>query len=349
LDQAKTGQPQGTELWEHQVEQFEYYGMSNTAVFDTLYTYGYGGVLHAFNATTGETEWNWSAPYVGLDETPYEHTPLSLGVIAGTPPDMVMYTSEHSPTMPLRRDAKLYCIDCTTGQLIWAEQCYPSSAPIIADGRIIVMDMFDDAIYCYGQGTSATTVSAPQTSPPLGENVTIVGTVTDNDNTGRLNTNAAGTVGWGWATSGVSGDYDWVLKGTPAISDADQEAWMDYMFHQRPFPSNAKGVPVTLDAIDPNGNYVHIGDVTSDNTGHFGFSWLPDVPGVYQVIATFAGSAAYGSSFSDTYMTVGPAPTVITPTTQVVQLPPYDLYIIGATVAMLIAIALVGLLILRKK
>jgi hypothetical protein len=44
-------------------------------------------------------------------------------------------------------------------------------------------------------------------------------------------------------------------------------------------PANAKGVPVSLDTIDPNGNLVHIGDTTSDINGNYGFACTPEVPG----------------------------------------------------------------------
>ena len=72
-------------------------------------------------------------------------------------------------------------------------------------------------------------------------------------------------------------------------------------------PTNAKGVPVSLDTIDPNGNLVHIGDVTSDINGNYGFAYTPEVPGTYQIIATFAGSSAYYGSTATTYLTVGEA------------------------------------------
>ena len=61
----------------------------------------------------------------------------------------------------------------------------------------------------------------------------IQGTVTDQSPSGRHN---------------VVGSLDFSLKGTPAISDADQEAWMEHLFQGNTKPANAKGVPVTLDS-----------------------------------------------------------------------------------------------------
>ncbi len=102
----------------------------------------------------------------------------------------------------------------------------------------------------------------------------LTGTVTDQTPTGRRND---------------AGNLDFTLQGTPAISDASMSAWMEYKYEDQAFPTNATGVPVSLDAIDPNGNYIHIGDVTSNDAGTYGLSFTPQVPGTYQIVATFAG------------------------------------------------------------
>jgi hypothetical protein len=164
----------------------------------------------------------------------------------------------------------------------------------------------------------------------------IQGTVTDQSPSGRHN---------------VAGSLDFSLKGTPAISDADQEAWMEHLFQGNTMPANAKGVEVTLEAIDPNGNLVPIGTTTSDVNGNYGFAYTPNVPGTYQIIATFAGSEAYGPSSGTTYLAVGneaatPAPTT-TPTESMA-----DLYFVPATIGIIIAIVAIGLiiiLVLRKR
>ena len=340
LDKDKTGKEPGTLLWDttkNPEDQWNFYGWSTSIYKGKLINMGYSGILIAYDIWTGQVLWNWTAPTMGLDETPYRYTPLSMGCAADG--KMYLYTSEHSPTMPLRRDAKIYCVNTETGKLIWAETTWPSGGPIIADGRIICYDLMDGEIYCYGMGSSATTVSAPQNVPSLGSSVTITGTVTDNTPTGRLNTNAAGISRFNSLNVPVSGDYDFVLKGTPAISDASMDEWMEYMYHQRPMPTNATGVNVSLDTVDPNGNLVHIGDVTSDLTGAYGYVWKPEVPGTYKIIATFAGSAAYGSSFAQTYMGVGEEAPI--PTAQpIIAQPPTEMYIGAGVVAIIIAIAI---------
>jgi hypothetical protein len=320
----------GQQIWETAPDsQWNYYGMSDFEYNGKLFAYGYTGILNAYDIKTGKLLWNWTAPSYGLGETWYTYTPLSYGCIADG--KAYMYTSEHSPSQPLRRDAHIWCVDLETGKQVWAISCWAQGMKI-ADGRLVVLNLMDNAIYCLGKGPSATTVSATQNVPSLGSSVTITGTVTDQSPSGRHN---------------VAGSLDFALKGTPAISDDDMDAWMEYLFQQRPMPSNAKGVEVTLDAIDPNNNFIHIGTTTSDSASNFGIAWKPEVPGTYQIIATFAGSAAYGPSYSTTYMTVGEEATTPTTTEQIVQLPPFDLYIIGATVAIIIAIAIVGLMLMR--
>ena len=49
----------------------------------------------------------------------------------------------------------------------------------MADGILVGLNYFDNELYAFGKGPSATTVSAPQTVPSLGSSVMITGTVTD--------------------------------------------------------------------------------------------------------------------------------------------------------------------------
>jgi hypothetical protein len=126
-------------------------------------------------------------------------------------------------------------------------------------------------------------------------------------------------------------------------------AWMEYLFQQRPMPTNATGVEVILETLDPNGNFYEIGRTTSDTSGNYGYAFTPEVPGTYHIIATFEGSASYGGSHATTYLTVDEAPqTSPTPTP-----PPPSMagtYIIGFGTAIIIII-IVGfaILILRKR
>jgi len=262
--------------------QWNYYGMSTSVAYGKLFSYGMGGKLVAYNITTGEELWNWRSGTLGF-ETPYENVPLELGCIADN--KIYLYSSEHSPTMPLRRDAYLWCIDTETGEEVWKMQCWANN-PAIADGYIVTLDSFDNRIYCYGKGPSATTVTAGPKVTDWGASVVIEGTVTDQ-------------------SPGA--------KDTPAIADEDQRGWMEYLYQQRPFPKDAKGVEVVLETLDPNNNFYEIGRATSDTNGNYGLLWEPPVPGQYKIIATFKGSAAYGSSSATTYLGVTEAPSPAQP------------------------------------
>ena len=62
-----------------------------------------------------------------------------------------------------------------------------------------------------------------------------------------------------------------MTNGVPCVSDASQEAWMEYLYEQQAMPTNTTGVPVTINAIDPNGNYINLGTVTSNANGFYNF------------------------------------------------------------------------------
>jgi hypothetical protein len=123
---------------------------------------------------------------------------------------------------------------------------------------------------------------------------------------------------------------------------------MEYVYMQQPLPTDTTGVKVSLDVWDSNGNFRNIGETTSDANGFYSFNWIPDISGKYTVIATFQGSESYWSSHAETAFVVNDAAP--TPTAQpTVALPPTEMYILGTGVAIIIAIAILGLLILRKR
>ena len=77
---------------------------------------------------------------------------------------------------------------------------------------------YDNRLYCYAKGLSATTVSAADTAIPEGSSVLIKGTVTDQSP--------------GKTCLGIP------AKGTPAIADASMSEWMEYLYQQQPMPTN---------------------------------------------------------------------------------------------------------------
>ena len=215
----------------------------------------------------------------------------------------------------------------------WA---YPESFAT-ADGVLIYWNNYDGQVYAVGQGPSQLTVTAANPVAPLGTPVVIRGTVTDISAGTQQNEQAA--------------DFP---NGVPAVSDASQSAWMAYVYMQKAKPTNATGVPVSIDVIDSNGNYRNIGTATSDSSGMFTLTWMPDIQGNYTVIATFAGSDSYWGSSSETSFdaTAAPAATAApTPTPASMA----DLYFLPLSIGMIIVIVIVVallalvLLMLRKR
>ena len=208
--------------------------------------------------------WTYNSTTVGLESAYGGNYPTGVAEICDG--KLYLTNGEHSPTQPLMRGQNLRCIDATTGKEIWKILGYfggmsPTSYnSLMADGIFVGLNYFDMQLYAIGKGPSGTTISAPQVVPTLGSSVMITGTVTDQTATGRRTTD---------------GSFEFSLKGTPAISDASMSAWMEYMFMQQTKPTDATGVPVSLTAIDPNGNLIPIGQVTSDSNGAYGCKFTP--------------------------------------------------------------------------
>jgi len=126
-------------------------------------------------------------------------------------------------------------------------------------------------------------------------------------------------------------------------------AWMSYLHMQMPIPTDVVGVPVSLDAVDPNGNYLHIADVTTDMSGTYSFIWEPELAGKYVVTATFTGDDSYGSSYAETAIGVVEAPATATPSTSTITMPPFETYFVATAAVIVIAIAVATVLLLRKR
>jgi hypothetical protein len=251
--------------------------------------------------------------------------------------DGKLYTSvsEHSESSPLWRTPGLKCFNITTGELIWKILFWGRSFKI-ADGILMGWDYYDGQVYAFGKGPSATTVSVPDVATH-GSSVLVKGTVTDQTPTGRRNVNNA---------------IEFSLKDTPAISDEDMQAWMQYKFMGQALPSDAKGVEVTISVLDPNSNYYEVGRTTSDVNGFFSMTFEPSVPGKYTIFAAFEGSKSYYGSHGVTAINVEEAQIVTpgaTPQSNLATTADLLMYVAAAAIAIIIAIAIVGALILRKR
>jgi outer membrane protein assembly factor BamB len=316
----------GQQIWGPTDSQvlLQVYGMTGGIAYGRVFSTGYGGILYCYNVTTGKLLWKYEANDAYNEVLWSNEWPLFIAFIADG--KVYLQSNEHSPTNPLGRGSPFVCVDVETGQRVWELPIWGTSwggAPIIADSIIAQFNSYDNRIYTIGKGPSATTVTAPDIGVPSGSSVTIKGTVTDQ---------SAGA------------------KGTPAIADESMSEWMQYLYMQFPRPTNATGVEVTLDAVDPNGNFVHLGTATSDTSGLFSYAWAtPDVPGKYTIIATFGGSESYWPSYAETAMVVQEAPPATATPPPAAPLPPYEMYTIGTGVAIIIAVAIATILILRKR
>ncbi len=250
--------------------------------YGNVYVTSYDGILQCYEVATGKNIFNSYVGDAGL-ETPYGTWPLwgSLAVADGK---VYAGTNEHSINQPMYRGERLYCFDAYTGEMIWKVFGIDMN-PMIADGYLVVFNSYDMQNYCFGKGLSATTVEGPLTAVPQGASMVIQGTITDQSS--------------GQTCLGVP------AAGTPAIADASMGQWMEYLYMQKPKPTNATGVPVTLVAIASDGTSETIGSTTSDVSGTFAISWTPSTKGLYTIVANFDGTDSYYSSWAETHVAVG--------------------------------------------
>ena len=227
-------------------------------------------------------------------------------------------------------------VSAENSQLLWSELDFPVISQQIAYGVVTSLNCYDEQVYAFGKGPSMTTVTAPNVGVTTETPITITGTVTD--------------VSAGVSQSEVAKNYP---NGLPCVSDESQSKFMEYVYQDQPMPSNATGVSITISVSDSNNNFRAIGTTTSNVYGTYSLTWTPDIPGDYTVISSFAGSNSYYPSSSATaFHASSPVATPTTTTVPVLNFATTSdlmLYIVGAAVAIIIAIAIVGILLLRKR
>ena len=331
----------GRLLWKSDVMDYPWdctgFGAYSTvSAYGMFFRFAYSGV-YAFNWTNGKIVWKYESPAFSQYETPY-HDTANTTVYSynsgGWAADGKLYTynTEHTPTQPITRGWGLHCINITTGEKLWTTKMVGSIGAIA--GGYLTVSGNDGTLYVYGKGKTSTSISAPQTMIPQGQSIVITGTVLDQSP---------------------------AQPGTPCVSKDSMTINMEYLHCQMPVDGlwhneTIAGIPVSIDAVDPNGNTAHIADVvTNGYSGTFGYTWTPTIPGQYTVTATFKGDDSYGSSFAATYASVGEpqvTPTVTTNNNPVDVTTHVATYVLAAAAAIIIAIAIVGALILlavRKK
>ena len=103
----------GALLWETGREPDQnYYSTQVNYYKGLLLTTGYGGVCIAYNMTTGQQAWNFTAANVG-GESPYGNYPINIFAICDD--KIYTLTGEHSITQPLYRGPNIRCISAADG------------------------------------------------------------------------------------------------------------------------------------------------------------------------------------------------------------------------------------------
>jgi hypothetical protein len=318
----------GAQLWKSDISSWPW------GVFGAYGTSSYGGNIivgqydgvAAYDWTTGKLSWLYQDKAQYPTESNYNgYNAFFSGSPLIADGKVYIINTEHTPTEPLTRGWSLHCINATSGDGIWklSMGAIMANPVAVSDGYIVATSAYDGYTYFIGKGESETTVTAPDKAVTLGDSIMIKGAVTDQSPQ---------------------------QPGTPCVSDESMSAWMEYLNMQQAMPTNVTGVDVSLDVIDGNGNYRHIGDTTTDSSGTYSYMWQPDISGAYKVMATFKGTNSYGSSWAETAFGVIDGAT---PTPQPTQAPQsmVETYFMPAIVAIIASIFIVGaiiVLILKK-
>jgi outer membrane protein assembly factor BamB len=327
---AKTGR----KLWVSDPADYPWGAYTNAAAiaYGKLYALSYDGSTHAYDIKTGKQVWKF---YSGDDVyglTPYGHYPFYYGpIIAGG----VVYAGngEHSPSEPLERGERLFAMDADTGKSVWNISGL-MVIQAISDGYLVGYNGYDNQMYVFGKGPSATSVTASPKISVHGDKVLVEGLVTDISAGAKQEAQAAN-----------------FPDGLPCVSDESMTAWMEYVYMQQPKPTDVTGIDVTVTVLDPNNNCYDIGTTTSNAYGFFKMSFTPEVPGEYYVYATFTGSDSYYGSSAVTAINVEEASAA---TSEPTPMPASaaDLYFLPVSIGIIIAIVVIGLVIilmLRKR
>jgi hypothetical protein len=310
---------------------------SAMSAYGMLFREAYDGV-YAFNWTNGNLVWKYTAPAGSPFETGYTDEnfttvmPFYSFGVGGQIADGKFFTwnYEHTESWPVTRGWSLHAIDVFTGKGVWnMTGCMTPTN--IADGYLVATNSYDGYKYVFGKGLTKTTVTAPDVAVAKGSAIVIKGSILDQSP---------------------------AQQDTPCVSKDSMKTQMSYLHMQLPIDGiyhniQMTGVPVSLTAIDPNGNAQVIGTAISNPYyGNYEMVWTPPTEGTYKIIASFAGDDSYSSSGAATAVTVSAAPEQTpTPTIQVTQgLSASEFYtaISGVTIAIIVAVIVVGLLLKKK-
>jgi hypothetical protein len=295
-----------------------------------FYAAGWDGEIHAYDVNNGNEVFDFKSAAAGAN-TPYGVYPFYGGITVTADGKIIAQTAEHgNGVLSMYPGESMYVIDAKTGASLWNMTGWWNYGAL-ADGTWVVQNNYDNRIYAFGKGPTATTVEAPLTQIAKGTSFIIQGAVTDQ-------------------SPGA--------KDTAAISDQYMSVWMAYHYEQQPlpstFPCDCAGVPVTLTATDLNRNTVTIGTAVADSDGNFAYTWTPTTTGSYIITATFSGSNSYYPSHAETCVVVGTVSGSVVPTPPATAPAPGGVsastwYIIVAAIVAIIIVVVAAIALRRRK
>jgi outer membrane protein assembly factor BamB len=318
---------------------YDVFNLKTYNALGALIVVGFGGDIWSINDSTGKVMWQTNTISIlgnpGL-ETPYATWPLWVFSCDCMTNDVGYFAIGHEYNPPLFHGAQLLALNMTTGKLIWSELDFSVESTEISYGIVLSRNAYDNQIYAFGKGPSATTVTAPDIGVTTATPITITGTVLD--------------VSAGTQQQAVKANFPY---GVPCVSDQSESHFMEYVYQQQPEPTNVTGVPVTLSETDANGNSYTIGTTRSNSSGTFAYNWTPPIAGNYTIVATFAGSNSYYGSCAETHIYASappatPGPTA-SPVTGLASTSTVEYGIAAVIIVIIIIGAVLALLMMRKR
>jgi len=254
---------------------------------------GHGGDIWCIEHENGNVRWYTNTTkLVGAPgtESPYTIWPLWVFECDCITNNVAYFPigAEYNP--PMFPGAQMCAVNVTDGSLVWSELGFYIRSTSCAYDILLSLNAYDNQIYAWGKGPSATSVAASPKVTVHGNSVIIEGTVTD--------------ISAGTNRDDVAANFP---NGLPCVSDESMSKWMEYAYMQQAKPEDVEGVKVFLKIQDPNGDWYST-YVTTDENGVFSHMWAPAIVGEYHVTAMFEGSESYWSSQATTTFGVDQAP-----------------------------------------
>ena len=314
----------GEKIWTSEPAEYPWgsiWGNDSAVAYGNVYGLSADGHVYCFDTETGQTNWNY---YSGnsFGETLYDTWAFSSNPVVADG-KLYLSTMEPTPVEPKPIGNRLFCLNATTGEEIWKID-FAGGLKAVGEGMLIAKNEYNGIIYCFGRARTSVDVLVSPTIATQGSPILIEGYVSD---------------------------LSLEVKGEPVVGNKDMARWMEYLYMQRPCPTEVVGVPVEIRVIqDSTGSKQDLGFAETDLYGHFNFEFTPPVTGLYTVAARFLGSDPYFSSWKAIGLSVQqPSEPIIVPQT----ITPTDntllFLVLVATTSIAIVIGLFNLVMIKNQ